>query len=101
EAGGNGLLAQPGDAASLEECLARLLADADLRRAYGRRARELYERRFALPLVVERTARFYRGIATRHASSRRPAAPTETLAKRLASLLTQVTGLPAAAAGRA
>jgi glycosyltransferase involved in cell wall biosynthesis/GT2 family glycosyltransferase len=99
EAGGNGLLARPGDAASLEECLARLLADADLRRAYGRRSRELYEQRFALPLVVERTARFYRAIAARHAQPRRPDA--EALAERLAGVLTQVAGLPEAAAGRA
>jgi hypothetical protein len=101
EAGGNGLLARPGDAASLEECLARLLADAKLRRAYGSRSRELYEQRFALPLVVERTARFYHEIATRHAASRRPAAATDILGKRLAGVLIQVTGLPGAAAGRA
>jgi glycosyltransferase involved in cell wall biosynthesis/GT2 family glycosyltransferase len=100
EPDGNGLLARPGEVDSLEECLARLLGDEDLRCTFGARSRELYEERFALPLVVERTAQFYRAIAARHAASGRPVA-TEALARRLAGVLTGVTGLPAAAAGRA
>jgi glycosyltransferase involved in cell wall biosynthesis/GT2 family glycosyltransferase len=98
---GNGLLAQPGDAGSLEECLARLLADADLRIRFGQRSRELYEQRFALPLVVEKTAEFYAALAARHAQER-PAtsAGTDALAGRLAAVIAEAAGLSGGAAGR-
>src|SRR5262249_6432417 len=66
EEGGNGLMAKPGDADSLAECLARLIGDAELRRRYGARSRRLFEERFALPLVVENTARFYAAVAAEH-----------------------------------
>jgi glycosyltransferase involved in cell wall biosynthesis/GT2 family glycosyltransferase len=105
ETEGNGLLAQPGSAASLEECLARLLGNADLRRRFGQRSRALYEEKFALPLVVENTARFYAGIAARHVTERAaaPLAPagTELLTERLAEVIAGATDLSAASAAAA
>jgi Glycosyl transferases group 1/Domain of unknown function (DUF4214) len=47
EHGGNGLLALPGDAASLTTCLQQLIEDPALRIRFGRRSRELYELRNA------------------------------------------------------
>jgi len=47
EDGRTGLLAEPGDAASLEECLERLAADPLLRRTLGEAGRQRYEARFA------------------------------------------------------
>jgi hypothetical protein len=44
--GETGLLAEPGDAASLERCLARLIGDAALRGKLGEAGRRRYETRF-------------------------------------------------------
>ncbi|WP_052120568.1 glycosyltransferase [Inquilinus limosus] len=46
EEGASGLLAEPGDAASLEACVERLVLDADLRRRLAAGARARYEARF-------------------------------------------------------
>jgi glycosyltransferase involved in cell wall biosynthesis len=99
EPGGNGLLAVPGDAASLADCLGRLVESAELRRAFGRRSRELYERKYALPAVVENTLRYYREVAERH----RAAPPTEAgMAARLAEVIAEAAGIsPERAAGAA
>ncbi len=47
EEGRTALLAEPGDAATLEACLDKLAGDAGLRQAMGRAARQRYETRFA------------------------------------------------------
>jgi glycosyltransferase involved in cell wall biosynthesis len=47
EEGRTALLAEPGDATSLEGCLERLIADPALRRALGEAGRRRYEARFA------------------------------------------------------
>lgn len=54
EEGGNGLLAVPGDAESLAECLRKLIADPALRRRFGQRSRDLYEQNFRLDVVAHR-----------------------------------------------
>ncbi|HEX8997007.1 MAG TPA: glycosyltransferase family 4 protein, partial [Ktedonobacterales bacterium] len=46
EDGVSGLLAEPGDVASLDACLERLITDADLRARMGAAARVRYEQRF-------------------------------------------------------
>ncbi len=100
EVGGNGLLATPGDADSLTDCLGKLLADADLRRRYGERSRRLFEEKFALPIVIENTARFYGDVAADHARDR-GRATGDGAVPRLAEVLAQVTGLAPERAGRA
>src|SRR6202040_4042859 len=47
EEGRTALLAEPGDANSLEACLERLALDPSLRREMGEAARQRYEARFA------------------------------------------------------
>src|SRR5439155_16719110 len=47
EAEGNGLLAEPANAASLAGCLRRLVASEALRREFGTRSRQLYEQKFS------------------------------------------------------
>ncbi|MCI0460222.1 MAG: glycosyltransferase, partial [Gemmataceae bacterium] len=69
EEGGNGFLAQPGDAGSLADCLAKLLGDAELRSSFGERSRALYEEKFALPVVVANTVSYYRRVAAWHRSA--------------------------------
>jgi len=61
--GETGLLAQPGDEASLLECLDRLASDPALRDRMGARGREVYEARFTAKACGEATERFLRRIA--------------------------------------
>lgn len=60
EAGRSGLLVPVRDGAALAAALGRLIADAGLRRAFGARARELAETRFAAPLVNGQVMELYR-----------------------------------------
>jgi glycosyltransferase involved in cell wall biosynthesis len=50
--GHDALLVEPGDASALAAGLRRLLTEADLRQALGRRARETFERRFSADTLV-------------------------------------------------
>src|SRR5262249_12579689 len=52
EEDGNGYLAEPENAASLEECLRRLTGDAGLRARLGRRSREIYEAKFSAEIMT-------------------------------------------------
>jgi glycosyltransferase involved in cell wall biosynthesis len=51
--GVTGLLVEPGQAASLADAIARLVADADLRSRMGAAGREAYERRFQPSQMVD------------------------------------------------
>lgn len=66
--GETGLLAEPGDAASLVACMTRLLEDADLRRRLGAAGRQRYERLY----TPERMARDVVAAFDKIASSRNP-----------------------------
>lgn len=57
-----GLLAEPGDAASLASALDRLLGDPDLCVALGRRGRAAYERAFTDRHMAESCVRMYRAL---------------------------------------
>jgi glycosyltransferase involved in cell wall biosynthesis len=60
EDGSNGLLCDPHDPASIASCAIRLLLDAALRDAMGKRARAKAETDFAVEHLVERNLEFYR-----------------------------------------
>jgi glycogen(starch) synthase len=99
--GVTGLLAEPGDVASLTEELRRLVVEPDLRKQLGSAAREAFERQFARPVTVARTYATFREIAERAASERDGATATrddETMAKELGGLLVEATGISADAA---
>ena len=72
EDGVTGLLAEPGDAASLTEQLRSLVLEPDLRARLGSAARGEFERKFARPITVERTCEAYRGVASRAAAASEP-----------------------------
>jgi glycosyltransferase involved in cell wall biosynthesis len=83
EEGGNALLAQPGDPASLADCLARLAADPELRRRLGVRSRERYEERFEPAVVGALMGRFLAEVA----ASRPAPGDAGDLHERLAAVL--------------
>jgi glycogen(starch) synthase len=66
EHGGNGLLVAPEDPVALREALRRLVVDADLRAAYGRRSRALYEEKFTRLAMARATAAVFRTIVVAH-----------------------------------
>ncbi len=76
--GETGLLAEPGDAASLLRCLERLVEDSGLRRRFGEAGRRRYEERFTPERMAREVAAFLGEVATAHragkASSPRAAA---------------------------
>jgi glycogen synthase len=92
EPGDNGFLAVPGDAASLAECLGRLIESEALRREFGRRSRARYEQRYALPRVVEGTLRYYGEVAARHRATAGPEAGGR-VAERLAEVIAEAGGV--------
>ncbi|HEY2480213.1 MAG TPA: glycosyltransferase [Solirubrobacterales bacterium] len=102
--GVTGLLAEPGDAASLTEQLRRLVLEPDLRARLGSAARGAFERQFARPVTVDRTSEAYRGIAERAAAAR-DGSPQDrddqAMATGLAELLVAATGIPASDAAAA
>ena len=69
EDGGNALLAEPDDPASLADALARLIADADLRARLGARSRALYQERFEVGRVAEAMEAFLRRVAGAHSAA--------------------------------
>ena len=64
--GETALLAEPGDAASLESCLARLIEDAALRRSLGEAGRRRYEARFMPEGMAVEVAAFLSDRAAAH-----------------------------------
>jgi glycogen synthase len=67
EEGVTGLLAEPGDAASLTSALGILLEDGAKRREFGRAGRERYRTLYTREALVERTLKFYRATLKRRA----------------------------------
>ena len=69
--GGDGLLVAPGDAAGLASALRRLLDDAELRKAFARRARERVERDFTPTAMTQRVEAIYEELLAgdRHAGA--------------------------------
>lgn len=66
----NGLLVEPGDSAGLGREMARLVADADLRRSLGDRARAFVLPRFGFDRYIDSvTALYDRLLAAKHGSS--------------------------------
>jgi len=65
EEGVSGLLAEPGDVASLVSAIGILLEDAAKRREFGQAGRERYRMHYTREALVERTLNFYRQILTR------------------------------------
>ena len=57
--GETGLLVPVGDVAALQEAMAKLIADASLRRKMGRKAREVAEQRFGQDKINARTIEVY------------------------------------------
>jgi glycogen(starch) synthase len=56
------LLAEPGDASSLEQCLERLITDLELRRALGAAGRRRYEERFTPQRMAEGVVALMRSV---------------------------------------
>jgi glycosyltransferase involved in cell wall biosynthesis len=65
EDGVTGLLVPPGDSSKLAEALLRLIEDADLRTAMGKRARERAETRFSKEIMVKRYEELYESLLRR------------------------------------
>ena len=63
--GHDGLLFEPGDVEQLAECLARLMADADLRARLGRAAHDRALKEFTLDRYLERISAFYGEVLAR------------------------------------
>lgn len=57
-----GLLAEPGDAASLAACMKRLAGDAELRRRLGDAGRRSFLQRFSANQLAQASAAFYRSV---------------------------------------
>ena len=58
-----GLLVAPEDVAALVAALDRLIADPDLRRNLGRRARERFVEHFTREIMVAKVEKFYHDLA--------------------------------------
>jgi glycogen synthase len=70
EEGVTGLLAEPGDPASLERCLDSLLEDAARREAFGKAGRERYLAHYTREKLTDRTLDFYRQVLASAAEQR-------------------------------
>jgi glycosyltransferase involved in cell wall biosynthesis len=69
EEGTTGLLAEPGDVASLVSTVGALLEDATKRREFGRAGRERYLRLYTGEALIERTLKFYRETLSRRSEA--------------------------------
>ncbi|MEA2308758.1 MAG: hypothetical protein QOI65_1044 [Thermoleophilaceae bacterium] len=98
EAGGNALLARPGDPRALADCLRLVAGDADLRARYGARSRELYEQRFEPRGVAERMTAFLARVSDAHEPA--STAPAD-LRERLAAVVAEVLPVDSEAATEA
>src|SRR5581483_11224402 len=103
EVNGNGFLAEPESAASLEACLRPLIEDADLRARFGRRSRELYEAKYAAEIMAANTLAYYADIAAGRYPRLRSAKETRAarigrMVREFAGVIAEATGVPAAGA---
>ena len=64
--GEQGYLCPVGDVDAVVDALRRLILDPELRDRFGRRSRELFETRWALPVAVDRLAQEIEAIGARH-----------------------------------
>jgi glycogen(starch) synthase len=69
EDGATGLLAEPGEVASLERCLERLIGDAALRKRLGEAGRQRYEARFTPRRMARDMAAFMTEIGRRNSET--------------------------------
>ncbi|HYT90082.1 MAG TPA: glycosyltransferase [Gemmataceae bacterium] len=99
EPGANGFLAIPGDSTSLVDCLERLIESEALRCEFGKRSRALYEQKYALPIVVENTLRYYGEVSVRHKA--RPGTAIPATPERLAEVIAEAGGVSAERAAKA
>lgn len=74
EEGVTGLLAEPGDVASLVSEISALLEDGTKRREFGRAGRQRYLQLYTREALIERTIKFYRETVSRSPRSRSSAA---------------------------
>jgi glycogen(starch) synthase len=70
EEGVTGLLAEPGDVASLVSAIGALLETDTKRREFGRAGRERYLQLYTREALIERTLKFYREILSRSLKGR-------------------------------
>jgi glycogen(starch) synthase len=87
EAGGNALLAEPGDAASLAAALRTLAASAELRARMGARSRALYRERFEPAAVARAMAALLGEAVDAHAAAPPDPATGVALARELGHAL--------------
>jgi glycosyltransferase involved in cell wall biosynthesis len=80
EVGKTGLLAEPGDGASLQACLECLIDDPELRRQMGAAGRRRYKERFAPDRMTDALVDVLLGSARSHVSSPGPSPATRHLA---------------------
>jgi glycogen(starch) synthase len=102
EVGGNGYLAEPDDAASLEKCLRHLIENAAERRRFGERSRQLFIEKFSRDTMVENTLRFYGDVAATHYGVVPATAPErkKKVIDEFAKIVAEATGVGAGQASR-
>lgn len=93
EPDGNALLAPPGDARALADCLSRVAGDANLRARYGARSRAIYEERFAPAGMARQMGAFLTRVTDAH-----HAAPPADMPARLAAIVEEVLSVDSGAA---
>jgi glycogen synthase len=103
EPGGNGFLAEPESAESLEQCLRPLLDDAQLRSRFGQRSREIYEAKFSAEIMAANTLRYYADIAAGRMARRHPVKETRSLrlgrmVREFAAIIGEAASVPSASA---
>ena len=67
--GETGLLAEPGDAKTLNLALSTLIRDKDLRTRLGKTARSVFEREYTAQVMANRSAELYRRVSKRKLAS--------------------------------
>jgi glycogen synthase len=83
--GVTGLLAEPGDPATLEAAIGTLLQDPAKREAMGRAGRERYLAHYTQDKLTDRTLNFYREILAAHSRQRIPST-TATVTRELSEV---------------
>jgi len=79
DVGGNGFLVPPGDAEALAGAIRDLVVSPELRDAFGRRSRQLFEERFALSRMVADSTSLYRRLVGPSPTGGPTALPTDRL----------------------
>jgi glycosyltransferase involved in cell wall biosynthesis len=67
--GSNGVLISNSEAGGLAKAIREMIVDADVRTAYGKASRAVYEARFRFELMLEKTAALYDTVCERTATS--------------------------------